>query len=137
MDTLFIVLEDEDNILDYSVAGEFLLESLEELDDVAEEAGVKPLSRFISPDPDALETFLESEEEDDVTPPPVDYFPAEAGLMTVRALLARIAANPKCISRSEELTVDLNNCEGILTKAWADGIHWRFEVDFWEEEDQE
>lgn len=138
METLSIVLdEEEDTEIDATIYGEPLFIALGELDELAKQLGMKPLSEFISPNPQELEDYLDAEDPSLLPVPQIEEYPAELGLMTVRALLAKIAADPGCIEDSEEVVEDLSDCEKVLTEARDAGIGWHFEVDDWDEEQGE
>lgn len=136
METLSIVLNDDDTEIDATIYGEPLFLALGELDELAKLLGMKPLSEFISPNPQELEDYLDADDASQLPVPQIEEYPPEIGLMTVRALLAKIASAPDCIADSEEVVEDLNDCERVLAEAREAGIGWHFEVDDWDEEEE-
>ena len=117
----YIVLEQEIAGLDTTMDGKILARMVEDLDEVAEELGVQPLSDFVSIDPETARELVEGEGEDLDLPPPANFSAAD-GLATVRALMTRPEAEPAM--------EDLEACERILIAAVEDGVGWHFEVDF-------
>ena len=121
----FIVLERQIKGLDTEMDGKSLARHAESLDAEASRLGVRPLSEFISIDPDAAADFLEGEGMDagDVELPPLRQFSAEDGIATVAALL-------EGNSFGDDVEVDLRECERILTVAAQERVGWHLEVDF-------
>jgi hypothetical protein len=119
----FIVLEREIEGLDTIIDGKLLARTAETLDAIAAQLGVRPISEFISVDPQAAADFLEGEGMDvgEIELPPLRQFSAEDGLATVRALLSRPEAQPAI--------QDLQNCERILSAAAQHRVGWHLEVD--------
>lgn len=118
----FIILEREIAGLDTGMDGKSIAKYLEDLDTTAEELGVTPLSEFYSIDPEEAAEFMEMEVSE-VKLPPVEFFPAEEGLATVRALASHVVA------RQGHVAEDLRQCERILTAASQQGVGWHFQVD--------
>jgi hypothetical protein len=127
---LFIVLEREVSGIDAgSVSGKFLSKKLEWLDDAAKELNVRPLSEFISINPEDAEAFLEGEGADasGLSLAPEQWFTADEGMNTVQALLQQIAST----SPGETgLSQDLKACLQVLTRAQQEDIRFHFAVDF-------
>lgn len=120
----FIVLEREIDGLDTYLNGKDLAKSVEALDRAAASQGLKPLSEFVSLDPDVLGDFDEEEADSDSNEPPsLQNFPAEDGLKTIQALL-------KSGKWPEGVVIDLQDCERILKEAARHQVGWHFEVDF-------
>src|SRR5258708_6116603 len=92
----FIVLERKIDGLDTMIDGKLLARTAEVLDVIARELGVRPISEFISIDPDQAADFLRGEgaEVGDIELPPLQQFSAHDGLATLRALLSRPEAQP-------------------------------------------
>jgi hypothetical protein len=128
---LFIVPEREIPGLDVFVNGKALGHS-EELDRLAERAGVRPLMEFFSQDPAEAAAFFEDEgadPPDDGFPPEV-WFPAADGLTTVRGLLSYLEANPTEVKDSSGLIEDLKEFESLLGRLASEGVGWHLAVDF-------
>ena len=83
----FIVLERKIDGLDTAMDGKSLSQHIESLDSAARRAGVCPLSVFFSAAPEQLAEFMEAEgaEAGSMELPPLQRFPAQDGLATVRA----------------------------------------------------
>jgi hypothetical protein len=110
--------------LDTLMRGKSLSRHIESLDEAARELGVRPLSDFVSIDPEQVADFLDDEGEEGFDMPALRQFKAEEGLATVRALAAHPAAQAKGVAE------DLRDCERILGAAAQNGVGWHFEVDF-------
>jgi hypothetical protein len=116
----FIVLERQIDGLDTAMDGKRLAKIAADLDAVASQLGVKPISEFISIDTEQVAEAMDMDLSDiQVTPP--EQFSAQDGLTTVRALLSRPEAEPAIH--------DLKDCERILSVAAKHGVSWRFEID--------
>jgi len=115
----YIVLEKDLEGLDTTMDGMSLSWHMETLDALARQMGVRPLSEFFSMAPEELAEFMDGAA--GIQPPPLQQFPAQAGLTTVKALLARPEARPA--------QHDLRDCERILSAAAKQGIGWHFQVD--------
>ncbi len=128
----FIVLERKIDGLDTMMDGKSLAHAIETLDAAATRLGVTPLSNFFSIDPEQAAEFLleEGGEGAGIELPPLQQFSAQAGLATVRALLAHLQAKPRSVKDAEGVVGDLRECERILSAAAEHGIGWHFEVDF-------
>ena len=122
----FIVLERPIEGIDSGMEGKSLSRNIDSLDAAAEEKGVRPLSEFFSVDPAQAADFLEGEGVDagEIKVPPLQQFPAEEGLATVRALL------PHAVAQTDGIAQDLQECERILAVAAQHGVGWHFEIDF-------
>lgn len=118
----FIVLERKIEGLDSDIDGKWLARQAGHLDVAARELGVRPLSEFFSIDPEEAADFMECENVADVELPPLQYFSAQDGLATVRALLPRPEA--------KDAIHDLKDCERILSAAAKQGIGWYLACDF-------
>jgi hypothetical protein len=92
---------------------------METLDALARQMGVRPLCESFSMEAEERAESMEGAE--GIKPPPVRQFPAQAGLTTVKALLARPEARPAMH--------DLRDCERILSAAAGRGVGWHFQVD--------
>ena len=121
----YVVLERKIDGLDSGMDGKSLARHIESLDLAARELGVRPLSEFLSGDPEELTEFMEGEgiAGSDGELAPLEQFSAEEGLATVRALASHAAA------RAEGVARDLHECERILSAATQHGVGWHFEID--------
>lgn len=128
---LFVVAERKVKGLDTEVNGK-ALGRCEHLDRLARAAGVREFMEFFSEDP--TEASATAEEFGLETPPggfPAEqWFPAEAGLVTVRGLLGHLAANPSAVSDAERIAEDLREFESVLAALSAAGVRWHLAVDY-------
>ncbi len=128
----FIVLERRIDGLDTETDGKGLSRAADVLDAAALQLRVRPLSEFISVDPEQAAEFLRGESVDagDIELPPLQQFSAQEGLATVRALLSHVQAQPSAFKDPGYVIQDLDECERILGVATQQGVGWHFEVDF-------
>jgi hypothetical protein len=128
---LYIVPEVDIEGFDTMVDGKALGHT-EQLDQLAELAGVRPLMEFFSQDPEELAEFLEAEELEPPTDPlPAEqWFTAEDGLMSVRGILAYLAAHPNATPEEAAIIEDLSAFESVLVRLESEGIRWHLAVDF-------
>lgn len=123
----YIVLEHPIAGLDTSMDGKSLAKAVDDLDWTAKQIGVKPLSEFVSVDPDVAREFLEDETSG---LPELQHFSAVEGLKSVQALIREIQAWPSGARKTEGVLSDLRECERILNAAAGKGVRWHIEVDF-------
>jgi len=116
----FIVLERAIAGVDTMMDGKLLARTSDVLDALAPKLGVRPISEYVSIDPEQAAEFIDGAV-GDVELPPLQQFSAEDGLATVRTLLTRAEAKPALH--------DLRDCERILTAAAEHGVGWHFEID--------
>jgi hypothetical protein len=104
----------------------------DQLDQLAGRAGVRPLMEFFSQDPEELAEFLEAEGVDlpAGAVPAEQWFPAEDGLMSVRGILAYLAANPNATPKDSAIIEDLSAFESVLVRLESGGVRWHLAVDF-------
>jgi hypothetical protein len=127
---LYIMPEREVAGLEVYVNGKALGRS-DQLDRLAERAGVRPLMEFFSQDPAEAAAFLEAEE---VEPPaegfaPERWFSATEGLATVLGLISYLEANGAAIPESSALIEDLREFESVLSQLASEGVGWHLAVD--------
>jgi hypothetical protein len=122
----YIVLERNIEGLDTMMDGKGLACQGEALEAAAQRLGVRPLLEFFSADPNQVAEFMRGEgmEFEVAELPPLQQFPAEEGLATVRALLTQESL------WDEGLLQDLRNCECILGIAAEQHVGWHLEGDF-------
>jgi hypothetical protein len=138
---LFIVPEREVEGLDTFVNGKALAH-VDDLDDLARAAGVRPLMEFFSQSRGDL-LGLVGEEGDDgelhlpegVEAPPEGWFDAGAGLETVRGLLRLLGETPEALGRTtggftaDGVVEDLRGFEEVLAGLAREGVRWHLAVD--------
>jgi hypothetical protein len=126
----YIVTERSMEAVDTFVNGK-ALGHCDQLDQLAEQAGVRPLMDFCSGDPEEIAEFLEQEglaTGEEI--PAEEWFASEAGLTTVRGLLSALAANPAAVPNPEEIADDLHEFETVLQQLAEIGLHWHLAVDY-------
>ena len=108
-------------------AGKALLYYHHQIDDLASELGVTPLSAFFRPDRAGVAAFLRSQgvEPDEDALPEEDWFEAYEGLLTVRALLERLRENAAVVPQGEKVVADLEEVERALVPAEVAGVRFR------------
>jgi len=126
----FIVPEREVPGLETFVNGKALARA-EDLDQVAEAAGVRPLMDFFSEDPEEVWALLSDEGSE---PPaegfaPQEWFPAEEGLATVRSLIAHLETDPSAAPDAAALVEDLREFDRVLGGLAAESVRWHLAVD--------
>ena len=123
------------------------LEACDAMDRVAVRLGVRPLLSFLSADPAATEELFEMSDLEPPTDgfPPEEWFAAAEGLITVRALLAALRADPEPTAEeasgppdpakpwqwrpdAEELTGELEQIEDVLQQLASAGVRWHLDV---------
>ena len=92
---------------------------------------VKPLTEFISQNPEELADFMEGEGiEAPDGPPEEQWFEAKDGLKTVRALKQYLTDNPTALMNSKAVCDDLSEFETVLERIEKEGVLWHLAVDF-------
>jgi hypothetical protein len=115
------VLRDSDSDIDATFDGKALSRVADSLDRIARDAGVPPLTGYVSVGDDEYGVF----EDAGLDVPTTVWFAAGDGLRTVRALLAGIQpadANATVLS-------ELRSLESILHQANEQRVEWRLAVD--------
>lgn len=131
---LYIVLEKDIEGFDAFVNGKAVGHADEQsVNDLCAALKVPSLFSFLSQDPDELEDFLLDDdiEDDEVDGHPrEEWFSAESGLMTVRALIAHLVANPSALANAEAIVEDLQEYEKVLAAIAEKKTRWHFAIDF-------
>lgn len=128
----YIVPEREIEGFDHFVNGKALGHADEDiLNRLCGELNVQSLLAFISQDPEELADFMEDE---DVEMPEefaeAQWFDANAGLITVRALAAHLESNPDALKDSSDLIDDLREYEEVLARLAQEKVRWYLALDF-------
>ena len=107
--------------------GKALLYYHHQIDELAAELGVAPLSGFFRPDRAGVAAFLRSQgvESDDDALPDEDWFEAFDGLVTVRGLLERLREDASAVPQGEKVIADLEEIERALVPAEIAGVRFR------------
>lgn len=103
-----------------------------ELDELCKRLKVKSLWAFVSQDLGDFADLLEEGDELDLSDsmPDEQWFNAEDGLKTVRALQGHLVTEPRALSNSTDFLEDLQEYEWVLNALAEQEIRWHFEVDF-------
>ncbi|MBI4972489.1 MAG: hypothetical protein HZC16_01585 [Candidatus Omnitrophica bacterium] len=125
---LYIVLERQISGVDTMIDGKALSRAEKQLSRAAKRLGVRPLMEFFSADPEEVEGFLSGEgvEPSEVEIPSEQWFSAEDGLTSVRALLSAVETSPDL----QATKTDLLEFERVLSEAQKHGVRWHLAVDF-------
>src|SRR5262245_17223357 len=108
-------------------AGKALLYYHHQIDDLATDIGVSPLSGFFRPDRAGVAAFLRSQgvEPDEDALPYEDWFDADEGLVTVRGLLERLRMEPAAVPQGDKVVADLEEIERVLVPAEIASVRFR------------
>ena len=128
----YIVLETEAADIENLADGKALSRAEHVLTPLARELGVTPLMDFFSL---STEDYATSAEEFNIPtgpegPPTEQWFAAEDGLRTVRALLAHVETHPELVDNPDRVLDDLRNFSDVLGAAQAKGLRWHLAVDY-------
>lgn len=121
----YIVLAQEVDF-DTAVNGKALAHAEAALEAVALELRVQPLMNFYSTNPAALPEEVQAL----VVAFTEEWFAADAGLLTLRALLMRLDVAPLDNVNNGAVIIDLKQFEQVLVQAAAEGVKWHLEVDY-------
>ena len=131
---LYIALETTASAVDNVVDGKALSRAEGELASLARRLGVRPLMEFFSMSPDEYEAdvaqFNPLAGIEQVPPFQEDWFTAEEGLATVRALIGHLQAQPAAFSGADAALSDLEAFAYVLEEAGKRGIRWHLCVDY-------
>lgn len=129
---MYIVVEGEDPGFDIFVNGHALARNEDSLEKLATRLGVKPLLEFFSADQNSMALLLEEGAGDPDwarTLPPPQWFSAEDGLMTVRALLAFLKDAPATLGTETALVIsELTEYVRVLEKTARYNLRWQLAV---------
>jgi len=129
---MYIVVEGEDPGYDIFVNGHALARNEDALEKLATRLRVKPLLEFFSADENTMALLLEEGAGDPEwakTLPPPQWFSAEDGLTTVRALLAHLRDNPTTLgSETGPVATELAEFATVLEKTVRRNLRWQLAV---------
>jgi hypothetical protein len=100
------------------------------LDRLAQEAGVRPLSEFISGESDSY--FGEGKAratEDGLSNS--RWFTAAEGLVTIRGLLAYLTTHTEVVAEVKRVISELRQCEDVLHRLEQKRVRWHLEDGSW------
>jgi len=118
--SFYIVLEKGISNADTFVNGNFLSQHSDELDKLARRLGVTPLMKFFSVGPDEL--ALAAESGVDTSKMKKEWFSADDGLRTIRALQTSLAS----LKDREQLASELDEFANVLELAKSGAIRLVF-----------
>ncbi len=130
----YIVSREEPDDLDIFVNGK-ALGHLDEhiIENLCAAANVPSLLSFLSQSPEELEDFLDDEAADaeaDADFPAEEWFTAEAGLTTVRALIKYLQKTPQAVDNAADVIEDLLEYESVLAQLAERKMLWHLALDF-------
>jgi len=130
--SLYIVVEGEDPGFDIFVNGQALARNEDALERLAERLKVRPLLEFFSADENSMALLLDqgagNPEWARHLPDP-QWFSATEGLLTTRALIVFLAANPAALgSDTMPVLSELQDYESVLRKTAEHGLRWHLAV---------
>lgn len=118
----YIELEDE-VVFDTFVNGKALASAAEEIIEIAEKAGIKPIDDYLSQDLGELFDDIEVPDDNEIL-----WFEPEEGIEYLNSIIDCI--DGKAVSFDRDLVLeDLNEMVAVLSKAKDQGVKWHFELD--------
>jgi hypothetical protein len=104
--------------------GKALIFRQRDLDELAEQLGLAPLTEFVSSNPEAVAGYLREQGLDpaDYPLPEEEWFAPADGLRTVRGLLAHLQSVPEAVLDAQRIVRDLAAIEQVLTAALAEQV---------------
>jgi hypothetical protein len=130
--SMYIVVEGEDPGFDTFVNGRALARHEDALEQLALRQGVRPLIEFFSADANSMSLLVEEGAGNvDLLRrlPPPQWYAAEDGLTTVRALLHKLADDPNQFgSEGEQILSELLEYAEVLEKTMCRKMRWHLAV---------
>lgn len=130
--SLYIVVEGEDPGFDIYVHGQALARNEEGLHRLATKLEVPPMLEFFSADVNSMALLMDQgidEPEWSSHLPQPQWFAATDGLLTIRAFLGFLAANPAAFgSESKAILRELHEYERVLEKTAERHLRWHLAV---------
>ena len=111
-----------------AASGKALAREADRLETAARAKHVTSISSFLSENPAALAAKMQAEGFDPAKMrlPPEQWFAAEEGLKTVRALAENVAANLNNFKQPNPILRELKAVENLLAEAAAAGVKFHF-----------
>ena len=130
--SMYIVVEGEDPGFNIFVNGRALARHEDAVERLALSLGVRPLIEFFSADENSMALLIEegaSDQELARRLPPPQWYAAEDGLTTVRALLMAIEREPQQLgSEGVRVLAELTEYAEVLQKTADRGLRWHLAV---------
>lgn len=111
------------------VDGKSAMRASDDLDAIAKQLAVTPLSEFFDASLDEMMEMFGEEPFEGLEPREPRWFAASEGLKTTAALIKHVESEPKSVPRSDRVLQDLRNFEKILTRAATEGVRWHLSAD--------
>ncbi|OAI45255.1 hypothetical protein AYO44_12975 [Planctomycetaceae bacterium SCGC AG-212-F19] len=113
------------------VDGKALIHRQHDLDEIAQQLGLRRLTEFVSVDPRAVAGFLQQQglDPDDYPIPEEEWFASADGLATVQGLLAHLRANPDAVFDAYRIVRDLTAIAQVLSAAATAGVEFHLVSD--------
>lgn len=102
------------------------------LEQLCLELGVSPLMDFFSVDPQETEALLEAyldQDEEPLSTPDEQWFDADDGLMTVRALEHHLQRQPGKLDNQQAVLQELTEYRAILEVLQQHQVRWHLAID--------
>lgn len=131
MPSLYIILEKKIPNADIYVNGNSLSQNNDELDQMAAQLGVEPLTAFFSISNEELSALLEEHDASLSKPKPPHeekWFAPDEGLRTVNALLQELPSSN--LGRIDLIETELREFVKVLELAKLNGVRWHLGVDY-------
>jgi hypothetical protein len=100
------------------------------LDGLAQEAGVRPLSDFVSGESDSYFGEGKATTTEDGLPSS-RWFTAAEGLVTIRSLLDYLTIHTEVVAEVKRVISELRQCEEVLVELEQKGVRWHLEDGSW------
>lgn len=128
----YVVLERE--LPDAAISnegGKALIHHQHELDRLAKELGLTPLSKLVSVRPAAVGAYLQQQglDPEDFPVPDEEWFEAAEGLSTVRGLLEHLQKQPQAVPNALRVVQDLKGIEKALIVAEREKVSFHLASD--------
>jgi hypothetical protein len=129
---MYIVVEGEDPGFDIFVNGRSMARHEDALEKLALSIGVRPLIEFFSADENSMALLIEegAGNQDLLRRlPPPQWYAGRDGLVTVRALIQKLEAEPQQLgSEGSRVLAELEEYATVLEKTEARGLRWHLAV---------
>ncbi len=129
---MYIVVEGEDPGFDIFVNGRSMARHEDALEKLALSVGVRPLIEFFSADENSMALLIEegAGNQDLLRRlPPPQWYSGRDGLLTVRALIQTLEAEPQLLgSEGGRVLAELEEYAQVLEKTESRGLRWHLAV---------
>lgn len=133
-ESYYISLEQDIDEIDIMPSGKAVAKMMDRLDEITDEIGVTRLSDFIGGESEDLSEIVEQEGWDlggfGPSTGGAQWFDANDGLDTVRALAGYIESDPDSIKRARALLEEFAEFDKVLEIARQHNVRFRLEVDY-------